>query len=473
MNLIPKFLRRQSTPAERPVVVRRQPKMQSRKYAGAETSRLLSDWVTQSASANSDIRQGLTNLRARSRDLAINNDYGSKFFKFDKFANDTLEAAWKDWGRRGICTVDGKLSFAEAQRLVAKTVARDGEILVRKIVGRSAGNKYQYALQLLDADYLDTDLNGVDPRIEMGVEFDTFGRPVAYHMFTAHPGAEYLTSRQVRQRIPAKEIIHVFKSDRPEQARGVPWIAPSMFRLKMLGGYEEAEVVAARIAASKMGFFLTETGEEYEGDGEDDDGNITMEAEPGLFESLPTGVKSVETFDPSHPGVQYSAFVKGVLRGAASGMGVSYTSLANDLEGVNYSSIRQGKLDERDEWRESQEWFIDTFLSPVWESWLETYLGLSGLASLPLRKYDKFNAPHWVPRGWQWVDPMKEVKANVEAVAAGFKSKTDVLAEQGKDLEETLEQIKVEQELEESLGLNKVTPEPEEAPANAPDDEDD
>ena len=451
------------------------PKLRSiRSYNAADSSRLLADWISQGKSSTAEIKGQLKTLRARSRDMAINNDYAARFLqmvgdnvigpsgiklqvksrdggKLDKFANDQIEAAWSKWSKRGVCTVDGRLSFRDVQKLIAETTARDGECLIRMVRGVDAKNDFNFALQVLDADYLNDDYSTNDGSAEMGVEMDSFGRPVAYHLWSVHPGSDRAYNRAKTLRVPSADILHTYVSKRPEQVRGVPWMASAMFRLKMLGGYEEAEVVAARLAASKMGFFTTPTGEEYIGDGQDAAGNTIMEAEPGVFEQLPAGVEFQE-FNPTHPTSQFRDFVKGVLKGAAAGMGVSYVGLANDLESVNYSSIRQGALDERDHWRGVQSWFIDSVMQPIFDEWLLAYLS-SRLTNLPPRKYDKFNAPMWSPRGWQWVDPLKEVKANVEAVAAGFKSKSEVLAEQGRDFEETLDALASEQELEEAAGL--------------------
>jgi len=225
----------------------------------------------------------------------------------------------------------------------------------------------------------------------------------------------------------------------------------AMLRLKMVGAYEEAEVTAARVAACKMGFFQSETAEEWQGDGKDSDGNIITEAEPGMFENLPTGV-TFNQYDPQHPNSNYGAFIKFVLRGAAAGLNVSYNGIASDLESVNYSSLRQGAIEERDSWRCLQTWFIQHFHNPVFERWLDRAL-LTQEIALPFAKFDKFNAPGWQPRGWAWVDPMKEVKANIESVKAGFTSVSAVIASQGGDIEDVFDQIARDNALAESKGI--------------------
>ena len=94
-------------------------------------------------------------------------------------------------------------------------------------------------------------------------------------------------------------------------------------RLKMLDGYEEAELVAARVGASAMGFITSPGGDGYMGD-DLDNGTPIMSAEPGTFQQLPAGM-DVKSFDPDHPTTAFSDFEKAILRGISSGLGVSYT----------------------------------------------------------------------------------------------------------------------------------------------------
>lgn len=460
-----------------------------RAYSGAGSNRLTADWLSINKSAGQELRAALRILRARSRELSRNDPYARKFFELvktnvigpkgvklqmrvkqpdgktdDAVANDIIERNFGEWGKLGICTMDGRLSWVDAQRLFIESVARDGEILIRKIVGKGAGNKWGFGLQFIEADHLNEDLNKKlddGKQIIMGVEVDKFSRSLAYHLTPGHPG-DGMYDRQYTKpvRIPADEFIHPFISHRVGQPRGFPWLAASMLRLQMLNGYEEAELVAARVSASKMGFFTSPDGEGYEGEGEDAEGNLVMEAEPGVFEQLPEGMEFTP-FDPQHPTSQFGAFLKSLLRGVASGAGVSYNNLASDLEGVNFSSLRQGALDERDAWRTLQGWAIEHFHSCVFEGWLEWalvmgQLKLFGGTNLPFSRFEKFNAPSWTARGWQWIDPQKEGKANAEAANNLLKSKTAIVAEQGRDYPDVLQEIKAERELEKSLGLEPV-----------------
>jgi lambda family phage portal protein len=153
-----------------------------------------------------------------------------------------------------------------------------------------------------------------------------------------------------------------------------------------------------------------------------------------------------KAYDPQHPSTAFRDFEKAMLRGIASGLGVSYTSLANDLEAVSYSSIRQGLLEERDQWRRVQHWMVEHFCQPVYLRWLRQALD-SGVVNLPANKYFKFSATQWVPRGWQWVDPRNEAEAQIVAINNGLMTRTQALAERGLDIEDVMRERQAEDEI--------------------------
>jgi lambda family phage portal protein len=177
-----------------------------------------------------------------------------------------------------------------------------------------------------------------------------------------------------------------------------------------------------------------------------------MEAEPGTFQQLPTGV-SFQSFDPQHPTSAFAEFEKAVLRGIASGLGVSYHSLANDLTQTSYSSVRQGAIEDRDFYKMLQSFMIEHFVVPVFRNWLLQTM-TNGQVNLPIRKYDKFaDSANFRPRGFQWVDPQKEINAHVVALNAGLISMQDVAAVYGRDVEEVFAQIARDKQTAADFGL--------------------
>ena len=133
-------------------------------------------------------------------------------------------------------------------------------------------------------------------------------------------------------------------------------------------------------------------------------------------------------------------------RCSAAGWGISYESYTGDYSQTNYSSGRLGKLTERDVWRGSQSWIIPLLHQAVYEGWLEMAV-LSGVLPLPAYESDPelYQAVRWCPRGWAWIDPLKEVLAAKAAVRAGFTTTEDVIADQGdRDWEDVYAQLAVE-----------------------------
>ena len=451
--------------------------LKKRAYAGANQGRLFSDFVASSRSADEEIKGALKVLRNRCRDLTRNNAYARRFITLakantvgdrgvtlqvkarndngamDNLGNDQIEIAWKRWGRMGQCSVDGKISWVDAQRLFIENLVRDGEVLVRLV---KYPNDFGFALEFIESDLLDEEYNVTLPnghRIRMGVELDSFNRPIAYHLFTAHPGDNStMWMGKSYNRIPADKMIHAFLPERAMQTRGAPWMSPVIADLKMLNGYREAELVAARVGASKMGFFTSPTGDGFTPDDTDNKVPI-MEAEPGTFHQLPDGVQ-FQQFDPTHPTTAFADFEKAILRGIASGLGVSYTSLANDLEGVSYSSIRQGALEDRDQWKIIQDFLIQHFVEPVYRAFLLAIMQ-NAVINIPASRFDKFaESTVFRARGFQWVDPLKEMNASVLGLQNGLLSMQDIANQQGRDVEEIFDQIQAEQEMAARYGLS-------------------
>jgi len=469
-----------------------------RTYHGAKSDRLTADWVTGNQAADEILRWQLPTLRARCRDLAENNDYARNFFRkiktnivgpngigmqskarlkngsLDARANTAIEAAWRAWSKPQHASVCGTLSLTAILSIASESVARDGEVLIRKV--RGYDNPFGFALQLIEADHLDDRDNerlANGNTVIMGVELNTWGKPVAYHIWEQHPGisSALQTTANRRLRIPAGDIIHVFVKERPTQHRGVPWMHTAIIRLRMLGAYEEAALVAARIGASKMGFYTSPAGEEYQGDDKDSQGTPITEAEPGAFETLPEGWDFKE-WNPQYPHGEFPTFHKAMLRGIASGIGAAYNTLAGDLEGVNFSSIRSGMLDERDGWKVAQQWLITSVLEPVYTDWLDMAI-LSGQVPLLMADINRLNAPNWHPRTWDWVDPLKDIKARIEALNAGLTSRTAICAEQGVDFEDLCEQLAKEQELMKQHGITLPEASAGKDPAAEPQDDPD
>lgn len=487
-----------------------------RAYLMASQDRLVADFPSWTRSANADIRQGLAVMRARARHLAQNNDYAKSYLralrrnvigptgmrlqmqvrredrKLDSFANSKIEDAFSEWSMPATCSVTGKHARADLERLIVTLIARDGECLIYHLRGAAAGNKFGYSVQLLPIELLDETLNvplggptgrvdqAPNTEIRMGVERAPGGRPVAYHLRTINYGDDlYAFPRDLRTslRIPAADIVHAFRCDDPEQARGVTELHTAARRLQMLGGYEEAELTAARSAANKAGFYSRQDAEtdaadiadeQSETDSEDNPGDFLDNAEAGHFQVLPRGYQ-FQPFDPQHPTQAFPDFVRQMLRGAGAGAGLSYASFANDLTQASYGSLRVGALEDRDEFRTWQDFMAGAVMRPIFAEWLGAALLTGAIDPLRPDREDRYRAAAtWRGRGFSWIDPQKEATADELAVRMRIKSRSEICADHGRDFEDVLREQAEEQQLADKYKVTLEPPAPTPAAATAP-----
>jgi lambda family phage portal protein len=459
----------------------------------ANSGRLLADWITMNQTADDEIRWTLSKMRARARDLEKNNGIARHFLRaaaanvigpygfkhsprvrnndgqLSQQINRKISEAWDTWTTTP--ALDGRFHFNGLSRLLLKTVARDGEVIVRKWRGEG---KYGLALESIEADQLDEDLisdankSGTKPNIHMGVEMDAFRRPIAYYLWDRPADSFGLTTNRKRLRVPADEIFHLYDPDRLGQTRGPSWLVASIIPLRHLNGYIESELVAARISAAKMLFFQQKQGELGQATPAAGQTGFITEASPGQMAVVPPGYE-IADYSPEHPSTAFGAFVKGGMRQVATALGMSYNALANDLEGVNYSSMRSGLLVERDYWRMIQEWWEQRFLLPLYAEWMRMAV-LSGELVLDTRDARKYLSVKFAGRGWPWVDPLKDMQAGVLGIQSGLASRTQLLAETGQDFEEVISELAEEQRMADLAGVEISGPDT--AGAQADDSED-
>lgn len=457
-------------------------------YAAAEFSRLTSSLLSESQYINNTLRYQLRTLRARSRQASQNNPFAKHFatmvvnnvagpapfrlqakakFKngrLDTGANEKIEFAWRRWSAVGECEVTGRWSWNTLQRLIIRNLAVDGEVLIRKIKGGNSRHGYQ--LQLIDVDRLDEQKNQElrgGGAIHMGVEMDASSRPLAYHVLKRKPVNWMSNYVRDHERIPAEEIVHLFVPDFAEQARGVPWMYAALLNLIHLGAFEEAAVIAARVGASKMGFYKSPDGDPSAiGDGKDPaTGDFYDEVEPGMFGTLPPGY-DFQAFDPKYPDAAVEPFIKACLRGVATGLDVAYHNLSSDLESVNFSSARIGEMPEREQWKSLQNFAVEHLHQPLYEEWLPLQV-LLGNVALPLSAggalaLNKYRDVTWQPKRWAYTNPKDEAEANILLVNNKLKSRTRTIAETGEDIEDVFDELAEEEQLAKDKNLSLVPP---------------
>lgn len=452
----------------------------SKREISREILRAINKGRSSGGTAHQEIAANLPELRQQARYMANNDGYYSHYInlletnvvgpkgirlnlnlkggdgKSDKEANEHIENAFKQWSKA--VTADGQLSFQEAQVLFERTRAVDGEVFYQSFTHRDLNGNF--GIIFVEGDHVDVKLDGKlsnGNEIRSGVEFNRWGRPVAYHVLRNHP-ADTVAKQEKPRRIPAEFIAHAFKQDRPSQVRGIPEGRAAFYRLKALKAYEDAEIDAARRGAKMDVVWMFNNLDMWE-QLQDEEKDEIKALQASLTEDdeqmvAPPGM-TAQVLDNKHPTSQYDSFTKRTLHGVGSGLGVSYNILTGDLESTSYSSLREGKLAARDFYRSRQAFLINKFCLPILEKWLRVAM-LTGDVATSYSYDEIIQAAKWIARGWEWVDPVKDAQATQIQMSMGTKTLTEVIGDQGKDIEDHIDAIQKEQVLLADAGLDFI-----------------
>lgn len=441
-------------------------------YDGAaRTHRTQGRWVT-GGSANREIRPALVRLRDVSRDHGRNNAYaaravativsntvGEGIIPTIEAKSSRFEAAVQGLVNSHLRTpaidFDGRHNLSGLQALVMRTVVEAGECLVlRQRTSSAMRLPLAFQIRVLEPEFLDWTKDGPLPdgafRVQ-GVEFDKYGRRVAYWLYKEHPGDTRFLLTISSVRVPAEDVLHIYRVDRPGQARGVPWGSPAFMTLTDLQEYEEAELVRQKIAACFAVFFTDEGGQTKLADAaataaadKSADGRPIDMLEPGLIQRLPPATDVKFATPPLTTG--YPDYVRAQLRRVAVGYGVPYETLAGDLSQVNFSSGRMGWLEFQrsvDQWRWHM--LIPHLCEPIGRWFRE--------AAMPALNMRSDFSLSWTPPRREMIDPAKEIGAARDAIRAGLSSRSEELRKLGYDPDMVEADLAAENARGDALGL--------------------
>ncbi len=433
----------------------------ARGYDAARRDRRTDGWKATGGSANSELSPALKTIIARSRDLVRNNEWpanGKRKWQAhligtgiqprpvaaEKRAKQTATDAWNYFCEN--CDPEGLMDFYGKESQLIGEVYEGGAAFLRWYPRPAEmGLKVPLQCEVLEHDFLDTQkteiLEGGRGNVVIhGVEYDSYGRRVAYWLFPTHPGEVSMIRRASfkSERVSAEFCDHVFRVDRPGQVTGVPWIAVSMLRHRDFADKEEADMVRRKIAAC-FTVFVRRTGNGPTGlaqsaDQATDAKNRKLEKiSPGMIAYVEGEGDITPAMPPSAPDDgdaerQQYAF--------AAGTGLPFATLTGNLKGANYSSLREGKLDfwtvlDQLQWNMC----VPQIARPAWRRVMRSAAGRGFQISPDLAaKYAMPKRP--------WVDPKKDLEAAMLELSLGLNSWPEMAAERGFDPDDLLDEIK-------------------------------
>lgn len=389
--------------------------------------------------------------------------------------NQQIEKLWKEFCKAENVDLTGTQSLEEIEEMAIRRYVVDGGIFLVKVYVND--DKFPFKIQVRSVEELNTIVTpGEGNRIVEGVEIDKYNRPVAYH-FKDVDG--YYLNPVKTVRIPAEDVIFLYKKTSPQQVREVSNLATALPRVKDANQFVEAVSIKERVLACLSVFIKKDVPSGSMGRGVRtssepiDYSGVSLA--PGMIGELNPG-DEVQTVVPSGQASNAKEWITTLVRLTSAGIGLSYEAVSRDLSQVNYSSARQGLIEDRKLYKKLQKLLTERVLTPVYLEFLEAMV-LSGQLVLPGYQQDKeqYTTHAWIPPGSTWIDPLKEVKANETALASNQDTLARICAERGEDWRDVVAQRAAEEKLIRELIGSKaeITEKGEEGTDDEPNDESD
>lgn len=433
-----------------------------RNYDGGSNGRLNAAWrITNESGENTD-KAYRDIIRARARDLERNSDLARSVIsayrrnvvgrgftlqaKTDNAEiNSRIEMLWREWSKAENCDVTGTQSLTEMLRMAVQRKKVDGGILFRKCW--TDGGLLPFKLQALEVDELYA--SQIAPRtkgnkVVGGIEYNAYNKPVGYWI-SQYTIDGYENVEPVFY--PASDIIFIFTKERPSQCREMSDLAPTITRIRDCNEFMTAVSVKERVAAC-LAVFIKKAIPSVSAFGRNGDKSTvdlkTYEGKtlsPGMIMELNPG-DDVQPVNPGNSGDDSTQFLKTQQRIIGAGQGLSYEATSRDMSETNYSSARQGAIEDELTYNEEIELIRDKLLSEIYESFIYACY-LSGAVGMPdyLTKKHEYINHSFVSSPKKWIDPLKEANSNKTALETGQKTFQQISAEMGRDWKQQIDDM--------------------------------
>lgn len=453
-----------------------------RSYDAAGYDRLNANWRVTNESAEMTDCYGRDVVRARARDLERNSDIMNSIigsYKRNVFGagyrlrsvcgkkelDNTLEKLWRLWCKKQNCDVTGTQSFNAMMRMAIKRKKIDGGILFLKCY--TSGGLVPFKLQAMEVDELA--LTATTPRakgnkVVGGIEYNAYNRPVGY-FFQRYSIDGMDVENPVY--VEAKDVIFYYTKHRPSQIREMSDMTPTITRIRDANEFMRAVSVKERILSCLSVFIKRELpqsglGRGMEGTAGGRSRRNTDRPEyeyqgktltPGMIQYLNQGDEA-QVVNPSGQATDASAYIKQEIRLIGAGQGLSYETVSRDMSESNYSSARQGVIEDDLTYMEDKEQLLE-IMDEIYESFVDS-LVLAGKVEIPdfWDNRELYLGHSWIQAPKRWIDPLKEANANKTALNTGQKTWADLTSENGKDWREQIDEIAEILEYGKEKGIN-------------------
>ncbi len=433
---------------------------EQRQYDAGNARRLNAGWYANNSSAEETDKFSRDVIRARARDLERNSDIANSVISAykrniigaginlrvktgDPQLDKTLKELWDKWCRAKNFDVTGQQSFNQMMRMAVERKKVDGGILFKKCYIK--GGCVPFKIQALEVDELNQTgagkPHGKGNKIVGGIEYNEYNRIVGYYIRQYSVDGWELNEPYY---VPAKDMIYLFSKKRPSQIREISDLTPTITRIRDANEFMTAISVKERIAAC-LAVFIKKLNPHSFGRINENPKNIQEYASkrltPGMIQELNVG-DEIQVVNPSGQSSDAAGMIKLHQRLVGSGQGLSYEATSRDMSQSNYSSARQGAIEDGLTYIEDKEQLIEVVFDEIYETFvISAYLAGYITPHDFWENKEKYMNHEWVPAPKPWIDPQKEANAMKIAVTNGIKTFQQACTENGRDWKEQIEEM--------------------------------
>lgn len=431
-----------------------------RNYDAGDYGRTNANWRAINESAEYIDRMDRDTVRARARDLERNSDIANSVvgaFKRNVIGggynlqartenerlNTEIEELWKLWCKKKNCDITETQSFNQMIRMAVERKKIDGGMLFHKVY--TEGGVLPFKIQCIEVDELDQSRmmpKRKGNKVIGGVELNEYNKAEGYWIKRYNLEGLCISEPIF---IEAKDMIFYFSKKRPSQIREMSDMSPTITRVRDTNEFMTAVSLKERILACLSVFIKKISpgeggGARWRGE---DAGKYNYNGKtltPGMIKYLNPG-EDAFTVNPAGQATDATNYTKQQLRLIAAGQGISYEAVSRDMSESNYSSARQGIIEDDMTYKEDKE-LITEIMDEIYETFIISAVLSGNIAIRDFWKNKRKYLKHeWIQTPKRWIDPLKESNANKIALATGQKTFKEIAAENGKDWREQIDDM--------------------------------
>jgi lambda family phage portal protein len=465
----------------------------SRAYEGASFDRQNRYWFPTRTSPDIENFYDIPVLRDRSRDLYRNNAIGRGAIRvlvtnvigrglacqpsidaeFLGLSDDEAEA-WQNNTQRLYeqyeldCDAAGQLHMTQIQKLAYLTWKQAGETFASLPMVVRKESLFALRIKLIDPDLVYNPIGLMDSQsMRNGIEVDDNERPTAYNIYDWDGNCKLYSA--YGKKTGRRNILHLFRPERPGQSRGIPMLAPVINCIKQLGNYKESEITAAVVSSLYTVFIKSnrpdalqtpypQSAEYSEPINESQKAEYDYIMAPGAINRLDDD-EEIQFANPTRPNSGYEQFINALLKEVGMALEIPYEILTKQFYS-SYSASRGAKIEFWKYVLSEREDFIDMFCQPIYEEWLyeQVLIGriiAPGFLENPERRAE-WSKCQWIGESMGQIDQVKEILASQMLVQSRFSTNSAETANlNGGNFAKNARKVKKEESI---LGFNTLPP---------------